>query len=197
MLFLKSSVLGLPQPLTRRQVCPPPPVMGGGAHTLAIPTRGHTLWYSLYTSFVTEGIHSFAGGKDLGEPKIVISWHCMCISRWGVSFTVYVWRLSKCSSVATAFQQFWVYVSHLLKGDRGIFLGFFLYFIQHCFICRPLSFHCVGGCWDQKAATSALAVRRSYHSARSHSQLAASKALASNPLQSCSVERVWEEKRRE
>ncbi len=21
------------------------------------------------------------------------------------------------------------------------------YFIQHCFICRPLGFHCVGGCW--------------------------------------------------
>jgi hypothetical protein len=30
-LFLKSSELGLPQPLTRRRVCPPPPCLGGGA----------------------------------------------------------------------------------------------------------------------------------------------------------------------
>jgi hypothetical protein len=34
-LFLKSSELGLPQPLIRRRVCPPPPVLGGGAHSLA------------------------------------------------------------------------------------------------------------------------------------------------------------------
>ncbi len=36
----------------------------------------------------------------------------------------------------------------------------------------PLRFHCVGGCWDETlqrtVATSALAVRRSNHSARSH-----------------------------
>ncbi len=36
-LFLKSSGLGLPQPLTRRRLCPPPPppVLGRGAHPLA------------------------------------------------------------------------------------------------------------------------------------------------------------------
>jgi hypothetical protein len=36
----------------------------------------------------------------------------------------------------------------------------------------PLRFHFVGGCWDrtQAVATSALAVRHSYHSARSHPQ---------------------------
>jgi hypothetical protein len=37
-LFLKSSELRLPQPLTRRRVplpLPPPPVLGGGAHSLA------------------------------------------------------------------------------------------------------------------------------------------------------------------
>ncbi len=54
-IILKSSELGLPQPLTRRRVCPPPVL--GGRGTLAgerrvgrvpIPTRGHTLWYSLY-----------------------------------------------------------------------------------------------------------------------------------------------------
>ncbi len=33
-LFLQSSEMGLPQPLTRRRVCPPPPVLGGGAHSL-------------------------------------------------------------------------------------------------------------------------------------------------------------------
>ncbi len=34
--FLKSSELELPQPLTRRRVCPPPPFgSGGGAHSLA------------------------------------------------------------------------------------------------------------------------------------------------------------------
>jgi hypothetical protein len=32
-LFLQSSELRLPQPLTRRRVCPP--VLGGGAHSLA------------------------------------------------------------------------------------------------------------------------------------------------------------------
>ncbi len=54
-LFLKSSELGLPQPLTRSRVCPPPRFWGRG--TLAgkrgvgrdpILTRGHTLGYSLY-----------------------------------------------------------------------------------------------------------------------------------------------------
>jgi hypothetical protein len=34
-LFLKSSELGLPQPLTRRRVPPLPPVLGGGAPSLA------------------------------------------------------------------------------------------------------------------------------------------------------------------
>jgi hypothetical protein len=66
-LFLQSSELGLslPQPLTRRRVCPPPSPGSGGSGTLAgergvgrvpIPTRGHTLWYSLfiYTYFVAD-----------------------------------------------------------------------------------------------------------------------------------------------
>jgi hypothetical protein len=37
MLFLRSSEMGLPQPLTRRRVClpPPPPGSWGGAHSLA------------------------------------------------------------------------------------------------------------------------------------------------------------------
>jgi hypothetical protein len=54
-LFLQSSELGLPHPFTRRRVCAPSFGPGGG-YTLAcrregggvpIPTRGHTLWYSI------------------------------------------------------------------------------------------------------------------------------------------------------
>jgi hypothetical protein len=54
-LFLQSSELGLPLPLTRRRVCPSPG--SGGRGTLAgergvgrvpILTRGYTLWYSVY-----------------------------------------------------------------------------------------------------------------------------------------------------
>jgi hypothetical protein len=54
-LFLQSSELGLPQFLIRRRVCPSPRFWGEG-HTrlrergggrVPIPTRGHTLWYSL------------------------------------------------------------------------------------------------------------------------------------------------------
>ncbi len=48
-LFLKSLALGLPQPLTRRRECPPPPGFGGkgtlagerGVGRVPIPTRGH------------------------------------------------------------------------------------------------------------------------------------------------------------
>ncbi len=57
-LFLQSSELGLPQPLTRRRVCPtlPSPGFWGraslagerGVGRVPISTRGHTLWYSLY-----------------------------------------------------------------------------------------------------------------------------------------------------
>ncbi len=55
-LFIRSSELGLLQPLSRRRLCKPPaPPGSGGRGTLErgvgrvpIPTRGHTLWYSLY-----------------------------------------------------------------------------------------------------------------------------------------------------
>jgi hypothetical protein len=50
-LFLQSPELGLPQPLARRRVCPPPLDSGGrgrlagerGGGRIPIPTRGHTL----------------------------------------------------------------------------------------------------------------------------------------------------------
>ncbi len=45
-LFLKSSKLGLPQPLTRRQVCPPhPPILVGGVHSLAREGLGESQLY--------------------------------------------------------------------------------------------------------------------------------------------------------
>ncbi len=61
-LFLQLSELGLSHPLSRRRVSPPlPPGFGGRTHSLVgegcrgvpIPTREHTLWYSLdYKYFV-------------------------------------------------------------------------------------------------------------------------------------------------
>jgi hypothetical protein len=41
-LFLQSSELGLPQPITRRRVCPLPSVLGGGAHSLAREVVGES-----------------------------------------------------------------------------------------------------------------------------------------------------------
>ncbi len=59
-----------------------------------------------------------------------------------------------------------------------VFFFFFVTGIFWTFLCNlfkllhlpPLTFHCVGGCWDrtQTVATLALAVRRSSYSARSH-----------------------------
>ncbi len=53
---LQSSELGLPHPLTRRRMCPPPFGTGGrgilagerGGGRVLISTRRHTLWYSIY-----------------------------------------------------------------------------------------------------------------------------------------------------
>ena len=70
--------IGLPQPLTRRRVCPPPPlVQGVGAHSLAreglgkisIPTRGHTVHCGtlyIYVCFVAIRILT-AQGTVWGE----------------------------------------------------------------------------------------------------------------------------------
>ncbi len=61
-LFLQSSELGLPQPITGRRGLPPPLQFRGrgtfagerGGGRVPIPTRGHILWYSvyIYTYFV-------------------------------------------------------------------------------------------------------------------------------------------------
>jgi hypothetical protein len=37
-----------------------------------------------------------------------------------------------------------IFVSKYKQGDF-----FSKYCIQHCIICRPLRFHCVGGCWNR------------------------------------------------
>jgi hypothetical protein len=71
-LFLKSSELGLPQPLTSRRVCPLPPVIGGrgtlaggtGVGRVPIPTRGHTLWYSLYIRTLWWKVKAFLLARD-------------------------------------------------------------------------------------------------------------------------------------
>ncbi len=65
-----------------------------------------------------------------------------------------------------------------LKGILQLFIFIFfkggLFFVLYStlFHLPLLRFHCVGGCWDRrtKFATSALTVRRSNHSAKSHPQ---------------------------
>ncbi len=63
-------------------------------------------------------------------------------------------------------------LSTFLYFFKGDFCGFFLYMydIQHCFICRPSDFTVSedAGIEPRTVATTALAVRRSKHSARSH-----------------------------
>jgi hypothetical protein len=53
---------------------------------------------------------------------------------------------------------------------------FLMYDIQHCFICRPSDFTVSEDAWiePRTVATTALAVRRSNHSARSHPHLVSS-----------------------
>jgi hypothetical protein len=56
----------------------------------------------------------------------------------------------------------------MLRGGHSVLLNFFRYFIQHCFICRP-SDSTVSedtGIEPMTVASSALAVRRSNHSAK-------------------------------
>ncbi len=61
-----------------------------------------------------------------------------------------------------------------IQGDLLDFLS--MYFIQHCFICRPSDslVSADAGIEPRTVATSALAVRRSSHSARSHPHSATS-----------------------
>jgi hypothetical protein len=74
------------------------------------------------------------------------------------------------------FKEMWVLLKLIptitvVIANRGIFFLFSMYCIQHCFICRP-SDSAVSedtGIELRNVATSALAVRRPNHSARSNS----------------------------
>ncbi len=71
-LFLKSSEMGLPQPLTHRRVCPPG--SGGGAYSLAREGLGESQFRRgdlLYT--VVLFIYTYLVPRDLNE-EIVRSW---------------------------------------------------------------------------------------------------------------------------
>ncbi len=65
-----------------------------------------------------------------------------------------------------------IHLIWIRKNKGGFFLDFFffMYDIQHCFICRPSdsSVSEDAGIESRTVATIALAVRRSNHSARSH-----------------------------
>jgi hypothetical protein len=63
-------------------------------------------------------------------------------------------------------------IGRIFKINRGIFWIFYI-FIQNCFICRPSDSTVSedAGIEQRTVATSALAVRRSNHSTRSHPQL--------------------------
>jgi hypothetical protein len=71
--FLRSSELGLPQPVTRRRVCPPLPGSGGrgtlagerGVGRVPIPTRGHTCG-TLYI-YVLCGVFSYSTKLSCGR----------------------------------------------------------------------------------------------------------------------------------
>jgi hypothetical protein len=60
--------------------------------------------------------------------------------------------------------------SYLRMKRKGRFFKVFMYFIQHCFICRPSDSTLSedAGIEPKTVATSALAARRSNHPARSH-----------------------------
>jgi hypothetical protein len=62
----------------------------------------------------------------------------------------------------------------MLIIKQGDVFGFFMYFIQHCFICLPSDSTVSedAGIEPRMAATMAFAVRRSNHSGRSHTRLA-------------------------
>jgi hypothetical protein len=45
-----------------------------------------------------------------------------------------------------------------------------MYDIQHCFVWRPLRYHCVGGCWDRTQDTVAT-IRHRLSDALNHSAI--------------------------
>jgi hypothetical protein len=104
-LFLQSSELGLPQPLTPRRVCPcpppPPPVLGGGAHSLAregweSPNSDegtYRLWYSLYLSTMCNCAWKYQlAGRECMEYACLFLFHTLNL----VSILLLLLLLSLC-----------------------------------------------------------------------------------------------------
>jgi hypothetical protein len=78
-----------------------------------------------------------------------------------------------------------MYVQYIVQASRSLH-SFLMYDIQHCFICRPSDSTVSedAGIEPRAVATTALAVRRSNHSTRSHPYSARSHPLSarSHPL---------------
>jgi hypothetical protein len=81
-LFLQSSELGLPHPPLPAGECAPPPLWSGGEGTLAcgrgvggipIPTRGHTLWCSIFISTLWANPYDGEYKDGLSYPPLRIS----------------------------------------------------------------------------------------------------------------------------
>jgi hypothetical protein len=69
--------------------------------------------------------------------------NCLSVFKQNLETAVLVYYMSVCYlSLVSA--------SMLLQLERDFwgFLYFFRTIFQHCFICRPLRFHCADGCWE-------------------------------------------------
>ncbi len=91
---------------------------------------------------------------------------------WSLSTTCYIVNWTSWLSFDPACER--SLRKHFFNG--GFFWDFFRYDIQHCFICRPSESTVSenAGIESRTVATTALAVGRSNHSARSHPQSARS-----------------------
>ncbi len=110
--------------------------------------------------------------------------------RLNVNYTPHIhgYSLTPTCPITLELLPIWHIESHILIIKGGFFEEFlgnsFLNFIQHCFICRPLRFHCVGGCWDRTRDYCDLgsgSQRRSNHSGTSHPYLARSHPKSAGP----------------
>ncbi len=112
-LFLQSSELGLPHPLSRRRVCPPSTLWSGGEGKLAcgrgvgavpIPTRGYPLWCCIYIyKYFVIWCHAFGALPVRGE------WPVRTVGE------VCVWR------DAAARQQLQRHLAHRTVADQRTF----------------------------------------------------------------------------
>jgi hypothetical protein len=73
-LSVQSSELGPTTPSSPGECCPPPPLEGdtlafGEGVGAPIPTKGHTLWYSVYTIIPLRGINFSFGLENSKQEK--------------------------------------------------------------------------------------------------------------------------------